>query len=142
MKKLLGIVVLCLLLVSCRYDGENYGFGKRLTVIEQNNDLITIQWFPNIASKKLIFDKAQNHCSQFKKYPIAGELVKGAYDLQTLTYKCEKPSISGNKNFVVLYLYGDEIDALPNAEKHCLKFQRTAKYKSKEDYKVVFDCVD
>ena len=56
MKKLLGIVVLCLLLVSCRYDGENYGFGKRLTVIEQNNDLITIQWFPNIASKKLIFD--------------------------------------------------------------------------------------
>ena len=142
MNKILGIMVLCLLLVSCRYDGENYGFGKRLTVIEQNNDLITIQWFPNIASKKLIFNKAKSHCLQFEKYPIAGELVRGAYDLQTQTYKCEKPSISGNKNFVVLYLYGDEIDALPEAEKHCLKFQRTAKYKSKEDYKVVFDCVD
>ena len=142
MKKLLSVLFFSLLLVSCRYDGENYGFGKRLTVIEQNNDLIIIQWFPNIASKKLIFNKAKKHCLQYEKYPIAGELVKGAYDLQTQTYKCEKPSVNGNKNFVVLYLYGDEIEALPEAEKHCLKFERSAKYKSKEDYKVVFDCVD
>ena len=141
MKKILAFIFF-IFLASCRYDGENYGFGKRLDVVNQNDTSITIQWFPNIASTKLVSEKARNHCSQFGKYPIAGEIITGGYNLKTLTFKCEEPSINGNKAFVVLYLFGDEIQSLPEAEKHCAKFNRTAKYKSKEDYKVIFDCIE
>ena len=67
MKKLLGIVVLGLLLVSCRYDGENYGFGKRLTES------------PVSVSTKEVTDQGKN----FKR-PVAFVCVSLCFSLNPL----------------------------------------------------------
>jgi hypothetical protein len=141
MKKLLGIVVLGLLLNSCSFEGENFGLGKRFDVIKQNENEITLQWIEELASEELRANKAISHCAKYNKRAIPQQL-KSKGPVNTLTYKCMSSSISGNKNYVVLFLYGDETDALPYAEKHCAKFKRSAQYKSKEEYKVIFDCVD
>ena len=141
MKKISLYIFLVLILNSCSFEGENFGLGKRFDVLKENENEITLQWIQELASEELRANKAISHCAKYNKRAIPQKLkVNGA--LKTLTYKCMNSSISGNKNYVVLFLYGDESDALPYAEKHCSKFNRTAQYKSKEQYKVIFDCVD
>ena len=130
------------MLASCKYDGNNFGLGKRVDIIKSNSGSITVQYFSNLASPKLVADIISQHCIKYGKYPTTSQHNKGPYQLITSEFKCEKQSISGNKNFVVLKLYGDEIQALPNAEKHCLKYNRSAKYKSKDKFKTIFECVD
>ena len=80
---------------------------------------------------------ADKHCGKYGKraYIVGHSGYVGVYD-------CVKQSISGNKNYVTLTLYGEENEALPYAEKHCNKFGRSATYKSKEKYKVIFDCIE
>ena len=141
MKKLSLYIFLVLILNSCSFEGENYGLGKRFEVLKENESEITLQWIHGIASEELRANKVLSHCSKYNKIGISQKLkVEGP--VNTLTYKCMSPSISGNKNYAVLFLYGDEANALPYAEEHCAKFNRTAQYKSKEKYKVIFDCVD
>ena len=141
MKKLSLYIFLVLILNSCSFEGENFGLGKRFDVLKENENEITLQWNYGLASEELRTNKALSHCAKYNKRAIPQKLkVQGP--LNTLTYKCMVSSISGNKNYAVLFLYGDEADALPYAEEHCSKFNRTAQYKSKEQYKVIFDCVD
>ena len=141
MKKLFLYIFLVLILNSCSFEGENFGLGKRFDVLKENENEITLQWNYGLASEELRANKVLSHCAKYNKRAIPQKLkVQGP--LNTLTYKCMSSSISGNKNYAVLFLYGDEANALPYAEEHCAKFNRTAQYKSKEKYKVIFDCVD
>ena len=133
MNKILGIVVLGLLLSGCARDAKIYpGLVGSNVVGDEFGVKIDNLWKASDA-----LHVADKHCSQFgKKAFIVGQSgYVGIYD-------CVKQTISGNKNYVSLTLYGSEEDALPFAEKHCNKFGRSATYKSKEKYKVIFDCID
>ena len=126
-------MVLGLLLGGCARDAKIYpGFVGSNVVGDEFGVKIDNIWKASDA-----LHIADKHCSQFgKKAFIVGQSgYVGIYD-------CVKQTISGNKNYVSLTLYGSEEDALPFAEKHCNKYERSANYKSKEKYKVIFDCID
>ena len=48
----------------------------------------------------------------------------------------------GNKNYLTVSNVWNEMDALPLAEQHCSKFDRTAKFSKMEGNRAIFDCVD
>lgn len=48
----------------------------------------------------------------------------------------------GNKNFVTISNVWNEMDALPVAEQHCAKFNRSATFKVMNGYRATFDCVE
>jgi hypothetical protein len=55
---------------------------------------------------------------------------------------CVGQKIVGNKNYVTVWNVYNEMDALPLAEKHCSKYERSASFKSMESVRAIFDCVD
>jgi hypothetical protein len=132
MKKHLAIIFTGLVLSGCASD--IYGTGLFGQKVVGNEYSVTVD---NIWNANDGLPLAKKHCQEFNKFAfITGfRAYVGSYD-------CVSKSISGNKNYVTLSLYGDESEALPYAENHCSKFGRSAKYKSKEKYKVLFDCVN
>ena len=133
MKKIFSLLALILLMSGCARDAKVYPglFGSNVVGDEYG---VKIDNLWNASDALHIADK---HCDRFgKKAFIVGQKdYVGIYD-------CVKQNISGNKNYVSLTLFGDEEEALPFAEKHCNKYGRSATYKSKEKYKVIFDCID
>ena len=55
---------------------------------------------------------------------------------------CVGQKVVGNKNYVTVWNVWNEMDALPLAEKHCAKYNRSASFKTIESVRVIFDCVD
>ena len=51
-------------------------------------------------------------------------------------------TVVGNKNYVTVSNVWNEMDALPLAEKHCAKFNRSAAFKDMKSARAIFDCVD
>ena len=132
MKKLLAIVVLGLLVTGCQ--SNIYGRGLVGNKVVGDEYVVEVG---NIWNASDGLPLAEKHCQLYDKHAfITGfKPYWGSYD-------CVKKSISGNKNYVTLSLYGDESEALPIAEEHCAKFGRSANYKSKEKYIVVFECLE
>lgn len=55
---------------------------------------------------------------------------------------CIGQKVVGNKNYVTIWNVYNEMDALPLAEKHCSKFNRSASYKDMKSSRAIFECVD
>ena len=55
---------------------------------------------------------------------------------------CVGQNITGNKNFVSITNVWNEGDALPLAEKHCQKYNRSATLKEMKGTKAIFYCID
>ena len=55
---------------------------------------------------------------------------------------CIGQNISGNKNFVSIANVWNEGDALPMAEKHFQKYNRSATLKEMKGTKTIFNCID
>lgn len=55
---------------------------------------------------------------------------------------CVGQDAVGNKNFVTINNVWNEMDALPVAEQHCAKFNRSATFKVMNGYRATFDCVE
>ena len=127
------IVIIIFFLNSCTTNEKIYPigiFGQEVKGTEYSVSVSNL-WFVNDG-----LPLANKHCSNFGKIAIAtafGPSFMGYYD-------CVAKGISGNKNYVTLTLYGEEKEALPYAEQHCQKYARSARYKSSEKYKVIFDC--
>ena len=49
--------------------------------------------------------------------------------------------VSGNAAYVSVSNVWNEAEALPYAEKHCAQHGKIARFQSKQNYAVVFDCV-
>ena len=54
---------------------------------------------------------------------------------------CLGQNVVGNKNYVTITNVWNEMDALPLAETHCNKFDRSAIFNKMEGTRAVFDCV-
>jgi hypothetical protein len=120
-------------IVSCTTNERVYPIGIFGQEVKGNEYSVSIS---NVWKSEDGLSLANKHCSNFKK-----EAIPVAYGPSFVAYyDCVTKSISGNKNYVVLTLYGEESEALPYAESHCKKFNRSARYKSSEKYKVIFDC--
>ena len=50
--------------------------------------------------------------------------------------------VVGNEAFVTISNVWNEMDALPLAERHCQQHGRSARYREKQPYRVIFDCVE
>ncbi len=105
------------------------GFGQ---TVNGNENKVTVD---NIWKSTDGLGLAQKHCQKYNAH--ASIVGMSGY---TGIYKCTKKTISGNKNYVVLTLYGNEDEALPYAESHCNKFNKSANYRESEKDKVIFDC--
>lgn len=55
---------------------------------------------------------------------------------------CIGQRIVGNKNYVTISNVWSEMKALPLADKHCAKFDRSARFNHMEKHRAIFDCVD
>lgn len=50
--------------------------------------------------------------------------------------------VSGNAAYVSVSNVWNSAEALPYAEKHCAQYEKIARFKTKEEYSFVFDCVE
>ena len=134
MKILITVLFVCILLTGCEKKEKIYTVGLFGSNVVGDSYGVKID---NIWKASDGLKVADKHCGKYGKraYIVGHSGYVGVYD-------CVKQSISGNKNYVTLTLYGEENEALPYAEKHCNKFGRSATYKSKEKYKVIFDCIE
>ena len=125
-------ILLVVVLSGCAVGKDNlYGccFGQS---VQGDENRVTVD---NIWNSVDGLPLAEKHCQQFNGHAIIVGMAG-----HTGIYKCLKRSISGNKNFVVLTLYGSEEDALPYAERHCNKYDKSANYRESKKNKVIFDC--
>ena len=134
MKIFITVLFVCIFLTGCEKKEKIYTVGLFGSNVVGDSYGVKID---NIWKASDGLKVADKHCGKFgkKAYIVGHSGYVGVYD-------CVKQSISGNKNYVTLTLYGEENEALPYAEKHCNKFGRSATYKSKEKYKVIFDCIE
>ncbi len=51
-------------------------------------------------------------------------------------------SVVGNKNYVTITNVRNEMKALPLAEQHCSKHERSARFNKMVGHRAVFDCID
>ena len=72
---------------------------------------------------------------------IAASLM-GCQKSENIYGCCVGQKVVGNKNYVTVSNVYNEMDALPLAESHCAKFERSAKYKTMKGVRAIFDCVE
>ena len=73
---------------------------------------------------------------------LSGFLVGCAGNENNIYGCCIGQTVVGNKNYVTVSNVWNEMDALPFAEKHCAKFNRSAAFKDMKSARAIFDCVD
>ena len=55
---------------------------------------------------------------------------------------CVGQRVVGNKNYVTVWNVYNEMDALPLAEEHCAKYNRSAAFRDMKSVRAIFDCTD